>query len=203
MASLGEMCHDEAGLTSIRKGDPPMRIKRLSIQDFRGFRRFEMNELGRINLIVGSNNCGKTTVLEAISILMAHGNPAAIWTVLSRRGEVIWVEHDEPAKGSSKFYEVQQLFRGFEIGVGTQFRLAADAETGTVEMVAKVGDDYRPSQPQGPARELLHANLPPEFLTARTLSLSWSNERSQPSCEGGPTGWIAAPVDLVIPPYAG
>ena len=42
-----------------------------------------MKDLGRINLIVGTNNCGKTTVLEALSILMADGNPSAVWTVLN------------------------------------------------------------------------------------------------------------------------
>jgi AAA15 family ATPase/GTPase len=39
-----------------------MRIKSLAIRDFRGFRRFGMKDLGRINLIVGTNNCGKTEV---------------------------------------------------------------------------------------------------------------------------------------------
>lgn len=153
-----------------------MRIQSLSIQNFRGFERFEMKDLGRINLIVGTNNSGKTTVLEALSILMAHGNPSAVWTVLNRRGEVIWVEHEEPATGTSKFYEAQQLFRGFETRVGTCFRLAADTETGAVEMVAKVGDPYRPTHPHGSPSELLPASLPQEFLTPLSLSLSWSND---------------------------
>jgi AAA15 family ATPase/GTPase len=71
-----------------------MRIKSLSIQDFRGFRRFDMKDIGRINLIVGTNNCGKTTVLEAINVLMASGDGYPIWSILSRRGEDVWPERD-------------------------------------------------------------------------------------------------------------
>ena len=51
-----------------------------------------MKGLGRINPIVGTNNCGKTTVLEAVHILMANGDASAIWLTLYRRGEDIWVD---------------------------------------------------------------------------------------------------------------
>ncbi len=67
-----------------------MRIRDLRIENFRGLGRFEMKNLGRINLIVGENNSGKTTILEAVNILMAYGNAIPLWSVLSRRGEVVW-----------------------------------------------------------------------------------------------------------------
>ena len=41
-----------------------MRIKTLSVENFRSFGRLEMKNLGRVNLLVGTNNCGKTTVLD-------------------------------------------------------------------------------------------------------------------------------------------
>ena len=68
-----------------------MRIRNLRIENFRGFSRLEMKDLGRINLIVGANNSGKTTVLEAINVLMAGGDAWAIWSILYRRGETVWV----------------------------------------------------------------------------------------------------------------
>jgi AAA15 family ATPase/GTPase len=80
-------------VTTISKnGSLAMKIKNLSIQNFRGFRHFDMNDLGRVNLIVGTNNCGKTTALEAVNILMANGDISAIWSTLVRRGEEIWIE---------------------------------------------------------------------------------------------------------------
>jgi ABC-type phosphonate transport system ATPase subunit len=43
----------------------------LRIQGFRGFRDLTIPRLGRVNLIVGRNNVGKTTILEALSVYAA------------------------------------------------------------------------------------------------------------------------------------
>lgn len=40
----------------------------LHITDFRGIEDLKLSDLGRVNLIVGENNTGKTTLLEAISL---------------------------------------------------------------------------------------------------------------------------------------
>ena len=39
--------------------------EQLKIENFRGIKSLEINDLARINLFVGKNNCGKTSVLEA------------------------------------------------------------------------------------------------------------------------------------------
>ena len=41
-------------------------IKKLEIEKFRGFEKFKVDDIGQINLLVGTNNCGKTSILEAI-----------------------------------------------------------------------------------------------------------------------------------------
>ncbi|HEY9706297.1 MAG TPA: AAA family ATPase [Allocoleopsis sp.] len=41
--------------------------QQIMVENFRTFRKFEINNLGRINLFVGHNNAGKTSLLEAIS----------------------------------------------------------------------------------------------------------------------------------------
>jgi hypothetical protein len=38
----------------------------LKIEGYRGFKSFEIEQLGRVNLLVGKNNSGKTSVLEAV-----------------------------------------------------------------------------------------------------------------------------------------
>jgi AAA ATPase domain len=43
-------------------------IDRLSIERFRGLKDLTLDQLGRLNLLVGPNNSGKTSVIEAISI---------------------------------------------------------------------------------------------------------------------------------------
>lgn len=152
-----------------------MRIRNLSLEDFRGFRHFEMTNLGRINLIVGANNSGKTTLLEAISILGGSTEASAIWSILVRRGEDLWAERDPTSSVSTRQVEIRRLFRGHEIQVGTSFRLYCDVEFGSRELIAKI-EEYRPTQP-----ELFETEFPPiesteDFLRPLMLSLYWSND---------------------------
>ena len=42
-------------------------LKTVTIQAFRGLRDLNLGELGQVNLLVGPNTSGKTSVLEALS----------------------------------------------------------------------------------------------------------------------------------------
>lgn len=67
------------------KNDLPLRS--LEIEGYRGIRHLQLPELGRVNLFVGLNNAGKTSLLEAIRI---HAEPqpvAVLWELLRRRNE--------------------------------------------------------------------------------------------------------------------
>ena len=48
-----------------------MHITRLSIRGFRGVRSADIN-LGRHSVLVGPNNCGKTTIIEALALLFGR-----------------------------------------------------------------------------------------------------------------------------------
>src|SRR5437660_11295964 len=99
-------------------------ISSIQIRGYRGFEGFEMSGLERINLLVGTNNSGKTSVLEAIYILMARGDPWALWQVLWRRGER-GVE-----RGSNRVeVDVSHLFYGHDAHIGSQFYLSAKNQT--------------------------------------------------------------------------
>lgn len=54
----------------------PCRLDGLKIDGFRGLRNLELEQLGRFNLLVGENNSGKTSVLEALAIL---SDPLSLW----------------------------------------------------------------------------------------------------------------------------
>jgi hypothetical protein len=49
-------------------------ITNLQIRNFRGFKDVSLKELRRINLLVGGNDTGKTSVLEAIILLLGRGD---------------------------------------------------------------------------------------------------------------------------------
>lgn len=59
----------------------------LHIKNFRCFEDLTIPSLGRVNLIVGKNNSGKSTLLEAMYIFSNRGGLRAITDVLSHRGE--------------------------------------------------------------------------------------------------------------------
>ena len=49
-------------------------LQTLSIRNFRGLTNIVIDKLGRINLVTGRNNAGKTTLLEAILLLVGAAN---------------------------------------------------------------------------------------------------------------------------------
>ncbi len=59
----------------------------LLIRNFRSLEHLEVPRLGRVNLIVGKNNCGKSTVLEALRIYAGNAQRPLL--------EAIAQEHDE------------------------------------------------------------------------------------------------------------
>jgi recombinational DNA repair ATPase RecF len=54
----------------------------LEIRQFRGLSELRIEHLGRVNLIVGKNNVGKTTVLEALSLYARPGDPKVLLELL-------------------------------------------------------------------------------------------------------------------------
>jgi hypothetical protein len=98
-------------------------INSLQIQGYRGFERFEMSGLGRVTLLVGTNNCGKTSVLEALYLLAARGNPWAIYQIVWRRGEGVIGELN-PRQPQAEL-DIHHLFRGHELPVGAEFTISA------------------------------------------------------------------------------
>lgn len=61
---------------------------RIFILNFRGLRDLSIENLGRVNLLVGANNVGKTSVLEALALLRMHYNFYEIHQIAESRGYV-------------------------------------------------------------------------------------------------------------------
>src|SRR5260370_42199214 len=99
-------------------------ISSISIRCYRGFAEFEARDLERVNLLVGSNNSGKTSVLEAIFLLASKGDPLALWQLLWRRGER--VQGAERTPDRSPELDVSHLFTRHEVRLGAKFVLAGN-----------------------------------------------------------------------------
>jgi AAA15 family ATPase/GTPase len=66
----------------------------LRIQNYKALQCLDIGKLGRLNLVIGKNNSGKSTVLESIRILAAQGNPSLI--------DEIIISHDDEIIAQSK-----------------------------------------------------------------------------------------------------
>lgn len=65
-----------------------MMLGALKLQKFRGFEAYELTDLTRVNILVGKNNSGKTSILEAIHFLVSRGDPLVLIRSANRRGEI-------------------------------------------------------------------------------------------------------------------
>jgi len=93
----------------------------LKLTGFRNFEDFSLNHLTRVNLLVGTNNAGKTTVLEGANILLAGGAPYALLQSLVRRGEMSL--RQLAGGGIAQEGDICHLFYGHKLEDGAKFRL--------------------------------------------------------------------------------
>jgi AAA15 family ATPase/GTPase len=71
-------------------------INSLQIKNFRSLENFQLNDLSRINLLVGKNNSGKTSILEAIALLQSDINiQQTLDEILAVRYELSGTEKNE------------------------------------------------------------------------------------------------------------
>jgi predicted ATP-dependent endonuclease of OLD family len=103
----------------------------LKIENFRGFRSFELSKLGKINLLVGANNSGKSSILEAIHLICAKNNISHLLEILDYRSEFSWIEDrefrqislDSPIKTLTKEFSVAHLFYGHTLDYNNSFSI--------------------------------------------------------------------------------
>ncbi len=77
-------------------------LNSLEIQGFRGFRHLQIGQLGRVNLIVGKNNVGKSSLLEALRLYARRAYPPLIWEILRERDESI-------ESSSNRYTDVEKM----------------------------------------------------------------------------------------------
>ncbi|RLT43394.1 MAG: hypothetical protein DWI57_04415 [Chloroflexi bacterium] len=87
----------------------------IRINNFRLFSDFQIDDLARVNLFVGLNNSGKSSLLEAIYLLANQGNPSAIFDLLGQRGEVTLPSRDDIRLPNLRSYQISHLFADHQL----------------------------------------------------------------------------------------
>lgn len=74
-------------------------LNNLHIKNFRMLEDLEIPKLGRVNLIVGKNNSGKSTVLEAIRIFAGKANSSLLREIILGHDESFSFESEVNSSG--------------------------------------------------------------------------------------------------------
>ena len=118
-------------------------LKSLTLENYRGFEQFDLHDLGRVNLIVGTNNAGKTSVLEAVHILETPGDIVSLWSTLSRRGEDIY---EESESSRARQIDVRRLFHGHEAAIDSRISFHAETDQGHDQFTAVITEPTHDEQ---------------------------------------------------------
>ena len=89
-------------------------IPDLSIKGFRAIKDLSINELGRVTLITGKNNTGKSSILEALRLFANNASPDTLQGILTSREEFVPTRDNNSAKTEEEIASYfLSLFHGF------------------------------------------------------------------------------------------
>lgn len=141
-------------------------IYSVRISGYRAFTQFEMGGLGRVNLLVGRNNTGKTSVLEALYLLTSRGDPNALWRIMSRRGEQIAFD-PTTSRNPQQELDVCHLFHGHGLQVGAAATITTKNEIPEREV------SFNLTEAKREGNEALYAQMPADDgIVGQRISLS-------------------------------
>lgn len=158
------------------------------IQGFRAFRDLQIPRLGRVNLLVGKNNVGKTTALEALKVYAAGADaPREIRDLLERRQEI---RRSAPREKTPPHFDIDRVFFQSEhhgrtsiIQLGSveeeaPLRIQSGRVSGNapslrpVEGMFYAADEELPddAQPANPVLRVSQGTVPIQVISLRALS---------------------------------
>ncbi len=90
-----------------------IKLGNVTLERFRAFRKLRVQGLGRVNLITGKNNTGKSSLLEGIRILATGAALDELQDILKDREEYTTGPEAELPAGSGGGLQFSGLFHGF------------------------------------------------------------------------------------------
>lgn len=149
-------------------------LRDLTIKNYRAFKDFSIDGLARVNLIVGDNNAGKTSFLEAVYLLASRGGVAPLVELLNARGEFTLDITRETLQGSIH-YQLAAVYFDREPQIGSQITISSkhdNDQTVTLDL----------------------CNRPEAQLSGPPLELIVTYRSTQPDELGSPANSTALPL---------
>ncbi|HYW11929.1 MAG TPA: AAA family ATPase [Longimicrobium sp.] len=118
-------------------------LRTIEVEGYRGIGRLQLPRLGRVNLVVGENNAGKTSFLEAVQLYATRTPRTVLASILRERTDFRPrfrpAAYDEvtPEQVSAVVESVRSLFYGSFSGlVGNAIRVAATDDPGPALVIS-------------------------------------------------------------------
>ena len=125
-------------------------LSSLELKGYRGFSNYRLSSFTPVNLLVGANNSGKTSILEAIHFLVSRGDPRVLARTANRRGEV---NFREPDQRPVRLPDVSHFFFGHKLEPEASFLLNDDSGYGPVSVSLVDPDTQTSLLPEALAEE--------------------------------------------------
>lgn len=104
-------------------------LESVTIRGYRCFAELRVEGLTRINLLVGKNNAGKTSLLEALELLLLRAQPDCVIRSSWRREEMSSHGVDPSRSGPEELLlDARQLFHGRHLDTTTSFLIEGTDE---------------------------------------------------------------------------
>ncbi|MFB1489299.1 MULTISPECIES: ATP/GTP-binding protein [unclassified Thiocapsa] len=130
-------------------------IRTCEVRGFRAFADLRINGLGKVNLITGKNNSGKSSLLEAIRILITGGAPGTLYEILDYREELGSANDAERLYSQTDLEPFCNLFNGFPDLARSAKGFSISAVGSLPESISRINVNInwfiRKSDPMGPS----------------------------------------------------
>lgn len=146
-------------------------LNSVTINGYRAFRKLDITGLTRVNLFVGKNNTGKTSLLEAIELLVLQ-TPWALFRSPIRRDENFLLGTDDDRPVGRRELDLSHLFYGHRLE-GAWFSISAVPRSASVvcRVIEATGEPGQgPVQTRLPDFESVGPSLAISFESSLTKS---------------------------------
>lgn len=149
-------------------------LESLHIQNFRLFRNFRIDDLARVNLIVGKNNVGKSSLLEALHLLINQKNPEAALDFLAARDNFA-ARAKSPAIAD---HEITDLFYNHQLTENASIEITSKGAQQLSLMIAKANGSLNLMYDWGGRDELA---MPLKLINNRIQSVDLKQHPNAPT----------------------
>lgn len=119
-----------------------MYLDKLEIEHFRGIKKTTIDELKYVNIFMGKNNSCKTTLLEALFLLMGAHNPEILIRISHFRDLTVRTMKDFSAFFHNLNYQCPITIRAFYGSTSRELTISASQNTDIEELIIPNNEQY-------------------------------------------------------------